>query len=118
MGQVEKEYNSAEVIVNIDDSDISDFWDPKVILVKNLTDIKPRTIFHQTRVKNIVIFNKLYRPYIGSKLTWIVRHDKSMTAITNKEEEVHIDLLDLHNSSSLSRSLYALILICKHTQKT
>lgn len=46
---------------------------------------------HQTRMDDDKI-SKMCALYIGSKLTQILRQDKKMTSITNKLEEVHVNL--------------------------
>ena len=55
------------------------------------------TIVNQTRVKNPDIFNKLFTLYIKSKLTWVIRNNKSMTAIYSKLKDIHANMWGLYD---------------------
>lgn len=49
-------------------------------------------LVYQTKTDNTDTLNKLCKPCVRSKLTRVIRCNKSMTAITQKLEEVHTDL--------------------------
>lgn len=85
---------------------------PTQLSAKNLI-----AALYQT-VENPDAIHKLCILCIGSKLTWAIRYNKSMTATTNKLEEVHTDLWGLYNLSLQSKSTYTAILMCKHISET
>lgn len=68
-------------------------------------------------IKNSDAIDKLCTPCIGSKLTRVVRCNKSMTVITNKLKEIHVDLWGPHDPPSQLKSTYKAILMCEHTRK-
>lgn len=97
----DKEYNSAEVFLDLDNSDTSDCSDQEELpiqesltqlLTKIAAEVALKTAAHQTRIKDFEDLNRLCRPYMRSKLTRKVRRNKGMTATTNKLKEVHADL--------------------------
>lgn len=77
----------------------------------------PPMIVASTRQDNDEI-DKLYALCIGSKSIQVMRQNKTMTPTTKKLEKVHADLWGPHNLPSQSGSVYAVILICEHTQRT
>lgn len=106
-----KEYNPAEVFVDSENSDADSSGD----------DSQPKhSVARQFKADtdNINALDKLCAPCVGSKLTRVVRRNKSMTPTTSKLEEVHADLWGPHDSPSQSGSAYAAILMCEHTRKT
>lgn len=72
----------------------------------------------KTNNKDNDILNKLCIPYEKSKSTWVVRHNISITVISNKLKEVQADLFGLHNQKFQLRSIYTAIFISKYTWKT
>lgn len=78
---------------------------------------EPSLITHQLKAdtNDSNVLDKLCTLCIRSKLTRIVRRNKSMTPTTNKLEEVHADLWGLHNLSSQSGSTYIAILIYENS---
>ena len=106
----DKEYNPAEVLIESDESDVSDLSDSE-----ESPDVRT-TLVCQTRAEDIL--DKLCEPCVGSKSTRVVRRNKTMTATTDKLEEVHADLWGPHDPPSQSGSSYAAILMCEHTRKT
>lgn len=114
----EKEYDSAKVIFNLDNFNALDYSSLEETPVETLKKFKPTATLEQTKARDTAILDKLCTSCIGSKSTQIVRNNKSMTAITNKLQKVHIDFEGLHDPPFQSRSTYATILICEHIQKT
>lgn len=116
----EKEYNPAEVFVDLETSDADNFRDYFQSMT-SLTQphIEPSFADHQVKagVDEGDTLNKLYTLCIENKSTQVVRRDKSMTPITNKLEEVYADLWSPYNPSSQSGSSYTTILICEYTSK-
>lgn len=109
-----KEYNTAEIPIEFDESDVpnpSDSKEPPDSLTLAHT-----ALAYQTRTKDTL--NKLYETCVRSKSTRVIRCNKSITATTDKLEEVHANLLGPHNPPSQQGSTYAAILICEHTRKT
>lgn len=93
-----KKYDPTNVLINSNDSDISNlsndikYWIttmPSSNIEATATSI---AIVNQTRVNNTNILDKLYISYIGSKSTWVVKHYKYMTIISNKLKKVHTNL--------------------------
>lgn len=83
----------AKVLIDLNDSDISELLDPEKPLIQFfLAKTILTKVVRQIKTKNSNVFNKLCILCVESKSTWIIRHNKSMTAITNKLEEVHTDL--------------------------
>lgn len=76
-----KKYNPAKVLIDSDKSDMSNEKTPKDI-----------ALVYQSRVEDVNMFDKLCQSYVKSKVTRVVRQNKSMMATKNKFEEVHIDL--------------------------
>ncbi len=123
-----KDYNPAEVLVDLEDSDIEDFGEdsqPESKSTQHL--IKPANIdlglaAHQLRTADIAndseVLDKLCTPCVGSKSTRIVRRNKNMCPTTSKLKQVHADLWGPNDPPSQSQSTYAVILMCEHTQKT
>lgn len=105
---VEKKYDPAEVLINSDNSNVFESKETITTAVARQT----------TESDELDIMDKFYTPYIGSKLTQVVRQNKSITATTKKLEEVHINLWGSHNLLSQSSSVYSAILIYKHTCKS
>ncbi len=122
LDQDDREYNPAEVFIDSDDSDASDCLDQEETSIqlstKSIAEVTPRATVQQTRIKDLEDLNKLCTPYVGSKSTRVVRQNKSMTATTSKLEEIHTYLWGPHDPPSQSRSIYAAVLMCKHTRKT
>lgn len=77
----------------------------------------PTAVVYPTKIKDLDILNKLCTLYVGSKSTRVVKRNKSITATSNKLEEVHSDLWGPDDPSSQSGSTYAAILMCEHTRK-
>lgn len=102
-----KEYNPVKIFIDSNKSNVSDEKTPKHIV-----------LVCQTRVKNVDTLDKLYQPCIESKVTGVVRHNKSMIVIKDKLEEVHTNLYGLHNLLLQLRSTYIATLMCEHTTKT
>lgn len=109
--QEDKKNDPAEMIFNSNNSNMSDYLDLEITPAENLTKIRLTIIPQQTRVRDMDTSNKLCAPYIGNKLTWIMRYNKGMTAITNKLEELHIDLRGLFDPSSFPKGTSTAILI-------
>lgn len=97
--QKKKKYNSAEVILKLDSSNISDSSDLEVTATENLTEVRPTIILQWTKAKDTKLFDKLCAPSIESKPTWMMRHNKSITRITNKLDEIPIDFWGPHYPS-------------------
>ena len=94
----DKEYNPAEVLIDSDDSDASDASDSEEPLkMPSGMEAKPTTVVCQTKIEDPDILDKLCTPCVGSKSTRVVRRNKSMTATSNKLEEVHADLWGPHD---------------------
>lgn len=87
-----KEYNPIEVLIKSDESGIANLLDTEKLPGIYIAQVC------QTRAKDI--FNKLYKSYVESKSTQVIRHNKSITAMTNKLEEVYTNLLGPHDPSS------------------
>ena len=115
-----KEYNLAEVLIDSDNSDMSELSDSdkKSLIQHLLTKVTPTTVVRQIKTEDSDVLDKLCTLCVGSKSTRVVQRNKSMTPTTDKLEEVHTNLWGLYNPPSQSNSTYATILICKHTQKT
>lgn len=90
-----KKYNFTKVLVNSDNSnsDALQTLDNDNVITNNvntMTTQEPEpAIAQQTTDNNI--FDKLYMPSMGSKLTQIVRRDKSIMRTKSKFEEVNTD---------------------------
>ena len=112
-----KEYNPAEVLIDSDDSDMSELSDPDEEPLTQHPSAKatPTTVVRQIRTEDSDVLDKLCTPCVGSKSTQVVRRNKSMTPTTDKLEEVHADLWGPHDPPSQSGSTYAAILMCEHT---
>lgn len=114
-----KQYNLVEILLNSDNSDNSNkFKLDKAPPLNNIYILSPETAVIQQTTNNRNILNRLCIPYIRSKSSQIVKKDKSMTATTNKLEEVYVDIWEAHKPASQSESLYVDIHICKSTRKT
>lgn len=115
-----EEYDPAEVLINSDDSDASDASDSEESpTMPSVMEATPTSVVCQTKIEDPDILDKLCTPCVGSKATRIVRRNKSMTATSNKLEEMHADhLWGPYDPPSQSRSTYAAILMCEHTRKT
>lgn len=116
-----KEYDPAEVLLDSDDLDDFNEFNPnnnKAPPLTNTSVPSPKTAVIQQTTSDLNIFDKLCMPYVGSKLSQIVQRDKSMTAITSKLEKMHADLWGLYRSASQSGNSYAGIFMCKQIQKT
>lgn len=114
----DQEYDPAEVLVDSDDSDMSDL-NHSTSFDNVPTAVVRAAAAHTTRPSdNNNILNKLCTPCVGSKSTRVVRQNKSMTATTSKLEKVHIDFWGPQNPPSQSGSAYAAILMCKYSKKT
>lgn len=91
-----KVYNPAEVLIESDESDVSDpsdFKEPpdSLIIIHTILACPIRT-------KDTL--DKLCGPCIKSKLTQVIRCNKSMTVTTNKLEELHANLWGSYNPLS------------------
>lgn len=115
----DKRYDPVKVTIDSDDSDISDLDANSDPHINNLPNTQPvLEMAHATKANednNLV--DKLYIPCVGSKLTQVVRRNKSMTPISSKLEEIYVDLWGPHNPPSQSGSTYLTIFMCEHTQK-
>ncbi len=122
LDQNDREYNLAEVFIDLDNSDASDCSDqeesPIQLLAESVAEVTSRATVQQTRIEDLEDLDKLCTPCVRSKSTRVVRRNKSMTATTNKLKEIHADLWGSHDPLSQSGSIYAAILICEHTRKT
>lgn len=106
--QNNKEYNSAKVLIDSDESDASDYLDQvsdcsdqEKLSTQLLVEIAiTRAVLHQIKVEDPDALNKLCKPCAGSKLTWVVRWNKSMTTTSNKLEEVYTNFWRLHDPLS------------------
>lgn len=87
--QKDKKYNLAEVLVDSDNFNASVSLDEEGLPTQLLA--KTRVVVIHQKIENADAINKLCTPYVGSKLTRVVRWNKSMTTTTNKLEEVHKD---------------------------
>lgn len=109
------------MFIDSDNSDTSSASDskelPTVPPVIKVIHTKAAVV-SQAKTEDSDILDKLCTPYIGSKLTRVVRRSKSMTATSNKLEEVHADLWGPHDPRLQSGNTYAAILMCEHTRKT
>lgn len=113
MDNKNKEYNSIEILIKSDKSDVSDLLDFKEPSKDTVT-----TLVWQIKVENTNSLDKLCQPWVGCQLTKVLRHHKSTIAMKNKLEKVHANLWDLNNLPLQSRSTHAVILICEHIKKT
>ncbi len=112
-------YDPAEVLIDSDNSDASSASDfEEVPTMPSGAEATQAAIVSQAKTDDADILDKLCTPCVGSKSTRVVRRDKSMTATSNKLEEVHADLWGPHDPPSQSGSTYAAILMCEHTRKT
>lgn len=77
-----KRYNSAEVLIDLNDSNTSDCSDQKKSLIQNpsiqmstkiVAEVIPWTATHQIRIKDLNNPNKLCTPYIRNKSTQMVK---------------------------------------------
>lgn len=105
-----KEYNLIEVLIELDEFDVSDLSNSK-----ELPNIQIALIY-QIKVKDIL--DKLCKLYIKSKLIQVVRYNKSMMATIDILKKVHINFWGLHNPLLQSENIYIAILICEYTRKT
>lgn len=90
-----KEYNPAELLLDSDNLDDSDKFNPNNDEALFLTDtsvLSPKIVVIQQITSDPNILNKLCMPYVGSKLSQTVQRDNSMTATISKLEKVHADL--------------------------
>lgn len=101
---------------NLDASDVSDSEEPLTML--SGMKVTPTTVVCQTKIKDPDILDKLCTPYIRNKSTRVVKRNKSMTATSNKLEEIHANLWGPHDLPSQSRSTYIAILMCEYMRKT
>lgn len=83
-----KEYNLTEVFVNLEDSGNSENK-PQIALTP---DLGSTWQFKADIIVDNDILDKLCIPYVGSKITRVVRRIKSITLITNKLEKLHVYL--------------------------
>ena len=116
-----KEYDPIEVFVDSKDLDNSedDSRTESTLAQYTSEEVDPGSAQRiKSSIDNNNVLDKLCTPYVGSKSTRVVRRNKSMIPTTSKLEEVHADLWGPHDPSSQSGSIYAIILMCKHTQKT
>lgn len=117
-----KEYNPTKLFVDSEDSDNSgdNFQIEPTLAQQHILEEMNSGSVHQIKlsIDNNNALDKLCTPCIRSKLTQVVRRNKSMTPKTNKLKEVHADLWGPHDPFSQSKSTYAIIFICKYTQKT
>lgn len=99
-----REYNPAEVFINLDDSDMSDFSNQGDLTIQLPTKITVKVILraavYQIKIKDLDNLDKLCTLYMERKLTVVVRQNKSMTAMINNLEEVYANLWSLHNPPS------------------
>ena len=114
-----KEYNPAEVFIDLDNSNISELSDSneKPLIQHPSAKTTPSTVIRRIRTKDSDVLDKLCTPCIGIKSIRVVWKNKSMTPTTDKLEEVHADLWGPYNPPSQSGATYTAILMCKHTQK-
>lgn len=115
-----KEYDPSKVAIDLDNSKASfnEYELPTNIALGSGEAAVPDTNFtHLIRGNNAGI-SKLCTPCVGSKSIQIVKQDENMTLIIDKLEEVHTDLWGPHNLPSQFKSMYTVILRCKHKQKT
>lgn len=75
-------------------------------------------LIYQIKIEDRNILDKLCTVCLGNKLTKVVRWNKSMTAISNKLEEIHANFWEPYNPLLESKSIYATIIIFEHMQKT
>lgn len=88
-----QEYNSIKVLIDLDNSDISDTSNCKEPLTMlSGIEVTPTIVVCQIKIKDPDILDKLCVLYIKSKWTRVVRQNKSMIATSNKLEEVHANL--------------------------
>lgn len=86
--QDSRKYKLVEVLINSNDSDMSDCLSkgdlPIKLPTKIVAEVIPRVVICQIRIKAFDNLDKLCTLYVGSKSIQIVRQYKSMTAATNK----------------------------------
>lgn len=92
-------------------SNPSDIKEPPASLILAYT-----ALAYQTKTEDIL--NTLCKLYVRSKSTQVIRHNKSITAMTNKLEKIHTKLCGPYNPQSQSRSTEVAILIFEYTQTT
>lgn len=110
-----KEYNLVEVLIDSDNSNVSELPNNK----KSHTRSKFTIIAHQSiATKNLDFLDKLYTSCMRKKPICVIRQNKSIIAITKKLENVHMNLWSPHNPFFQSRNIYIAILIWEHTCKT
>lgn len=87
------------MLINFDDANKSDSLDsenaiaPELQSRADITNMIATNITRQTKAKDDSnILDKLYTLCIGSKLTRVVRQNRSMTAISKKLETVYVNL--------------------------
>lgn len=54
-------------------------------------EVTQRAAAYQTRIEDLDNLDKLCIPRIRSKLTWVIRRNENMMAITNMFKEIHAD---------------------------
>ena len=115
-------YDPAKVLINSDNSDASDSnSNNKTPNTNNFTASDPVQIIaicQQNNAENPDDLDELFTLCVRSKLTQVVRQNKSMTVITSKLEEVYADLWAIPDPLSCSKNIYSAIFICEHIRKT
>lgn len=112
------EYNLVEVLIDFDNTDVSDVSSSKKSSIILPTIETPPTIMVSQIIEDSDILDKLCTLCIGNKSIKVVIQNKSMTVISNKLEEVHANLWGLYNPPLQSRSTYVAIIICEYMRKT
>lgn len=88
-----KEYDPIEVLVDLEDSENSGNKS-QITPTSNLGSAQQ---FRADIIDDNNTLDKLCTPYVRSKLTQVVKRNKSMIPTTNKIEERHADLWGLYD---------------------
>lgn len=90
--QDDRKYNPAKVFIDLDNLDASDQEETPIQLsAKSIAEVTPKATVYQTMIKKLDNLDMLCTCCIESKLTRVVRRNKSMTAMIKKLEEIHAD---------------------------
>ena len=111
LGPDNKEYDSAKVFINSDNSDnskasanendlpVDKAWDISLLEPVSVPTIPTRTTIPSSDSADLTkensknnLLDKLSTPCLGSKSTWVIRQNKSIMPTKNKLEVVHTDL--------------------------
>lgn len=110
MGDFNAEYNPAEIYSNSKQSESDSDNDATKEGPELLTAFA--TYFADNN------FDSICTPCLASKQTRVVNRSKPMTEVSEKFEEVHVDLWRPHNPPLLSGKTYAAGLLDAKTRKT